>query len=179
MNLDERIQILMRENDWDVAAVARIAGVSSSAVSQWLGRGNKQTKAIANVDVAERLSRASGYTALWIAKGLGTRFRDEFAPTEFPPHDPYEDCSKREEASHRALDELQRLVQLAELDDAGIELVCGLIAPVLKNASTSKISRETIVKALTANEPPVVSRGEAYDPEEQQKADEEYEKRNK
>lgn len=76
MELEQRILHLMEVKSWDIADVARIAGVSSSAVSQWLGRGNRRTRSIGDIGAAEKLSVASGYAALWIAKGKGPKMRD-------------------------------------------------------------------------------------------------------
>ena len=72
-NLDERIQLIMDEKNWDIATVARVAGVTHSAVSQWLGRGSKPTKSIGDMEAAQKLSVATGYKALWIAKGKGDK----------------------------------------------------------------------------------------------------------
>lgn len=73
MDLQERIELLMAEKDWDIATVARVAGVTHSAVSQWLGRGSKPTKSIGDMEVAQRLAVSTGYKALWIAKGKGDK----------------------------------------------------------------------------------------------------------
>lgn len=73
MSLKERIDALMREKEWDIATVARTAGVSHSAVSQWLGRGNSTVKEIKNPEAAAKLAEATGYNALWIATGKGEK----------------------------------------------------------------------------------------------------------
>lgn len=73
MELDERISLLMQENNWKVRDVAVISGVTSSSVSQWLGVKGIQTKKITNMAAAERLAKASGYNALWIAQGIGEK----------------------------------------------------------------------------------------------------------
>jgi phage repressor protein C with HTH and peptisase S24 domain len=73
MTLKERIDALMREKEWDIATVARIAGVSHSAVSQWLGRGNSTIREIKNPEAAAKLAEATGYNSLWIATGKGEK----------------------------------------------------------------------------------------------------------
>lgn len=71
--LTERITELMQEMKWDVDKVADVAGVSSSAVYQWLGGGSKIIKSIGSIESAQRLQKASGFSALWLAKGSGPR----------------------------------------------------------------------------------------------------------
>jgi len=62
----------MDANGWTVADVARVAEVTPSAVSQWLGNG-KSTHRIASISTAVRLQNATGYSALWIAEGEGEK----------------------------------------------------------------------------------------------------------
>jgi hypothetical protein len=69
--LQERMAVFMRETGLTVGEVARIAGVSSSAVSQWIGVKNKQSNTIGNVEAALRLERKTGFSALWLASGTG------------------------------------------------------------------------------------------------------------
>ena len=57
-----------QETGWDVGRIAKEAGVSSSAVSQWLGKGSKEIHSI-NIKPAIYLERATGYSALWLSKG--------------------------------------------------------------------------------------------------------------
>ncbi|QRF55331.1 hypothetical protein [Variovorax paradoxus] len=71
--LAERMQEFSRETGWSIAEIAAIAKVSHSAVSQWMGKGAKEIKSIAKIDSAIYLERASGFSALWLAKGLGPR----------------------------------------------------------------------------------------------------------
>lgn len=61
----------MRELSWEHADLVRISGQSSSVVSQWLGKGSKVIKTIGKHEAAQALAHASGYSALWIAKGIG------------------------------------------------------------------------------------------------------------
>ncbi|WP_255595992.1 S24 family peptidase [Achromobacter sp. ACM05] len=73
--LKERIQELMVATGWDTNQVAKVAGVSRSAVAQWLGQGSKIINTIGKVEVAERLSEQSGFSALWLAQGMGHKMR--------------------------------------------------------------------------------------------------------
>lgn len=71
--LDERIATLMEATGWTVGEIASIAGVTSSAVSQWLGKtgdSGKATKSI-KIEPALLLERKSGFSALWLSKGIG------------------------------------------------------------------------------------------------------------
>ena len=73
MELKERIEFIQNLKKWEIADVARAAGVSTSAVSQWLGKGSKPIKSIGDIEAAESLALATGLHALWIAKGKGPR----------------------------------------------------------------------------------------------------------
>lgn len=69
--LTERLRQVMDAMRWEHADVVRISGQSSSVVSQWLGKGSKTIKSINKMDAAMKLAEASGFAALWIAKGEG------------------------------------------------------------------------------------------------------------
>jgi hypothetical protein len=59
---------------WTVGEIARIAGVTSAAVSQWVGNGaGKQSKSIGNAEAALRLEKASGFSWIWLAQGKGPK----------------------------------------------------------------------------------------------------------
>lgn len=79
ITLIERVQELMDAKDWDVEQVAKVAGVSASAVYQWLGKGNKTIHSIGKIEAATRLERASGFNALWLAKGHGPKMAKDAA----------------------------------------------------------------------------------------------------
>lgn len=64
----------MDAKQWEHADLMRVSGRSSSVVSQWLGKGSKDIKEIGKLEAALYLERASGYSALWIAKGIGPKF---------------------------------------------------------------------------------------------------------
>ena len=61
----------MAEKGWEHGDLVRVSGVSSSVVSQWLGKGSKPIHSIGRMEAAERIEQASGYCSLWIAKGKG------------------------------------------------------------------------------------------------------------
>lgn len=76
-NLKARIDELMAAKGWTVTQVANAAGVSRSAVSQWRGSGSKEIFTIGRIDVAERLGAASGFSALWLARGEGPKLASD------------------------------------------------------------------------------------------------------
>lgn len=69
--LKARLERIMLEHGWDHAQLMRVTGQSSSAVSQWLGKGSKEIKSIGSLEAALRLADATGYHALWLAEGKG------------------------------------------------------------------------------------------------------------
>jgi hypothetical protein len=79
--LIERLQIVMAAKGWKHGDLVSITGMSSSVVSQWLGHGSKTIKTIGKMEAALKLQAASGFSALWIAKGAGPRH----APPSSPP----------------------------------------------------------------------------------------------
>lgn len=68
-NLQERIAIVMQESGLTLSEISRIAQVSTSAVAQWK---EGQTKSI-KPGPAARLAAVTGFNALWLATGEGTR----------------------------------------------------------------------------------------------------------
>lgn len=71
--LQERMEEFLRETGLSVTQVAKTAGVSASAVSQWKGDGAKEIKSIGKIEAALYLERATGFSALWLAKGIGPK----------------------------------------------------------------------------------------------------------
>lgn len=65
--LQERIAKLMAETGKTVGDLAEIAGVSSSAVTQWKDGPTKSLKTAPAV----KLATATGFSAMWIATGTG------------------------------------------------------------------------------------------------------------
>lgn len=100
--LKDRIEELQKKTGWNDTQMARAAGVSRSAVAQWAGKGSKIIHAITDVEVALNLERETGYSALWIAKGLGPKMAQERVSAEFWPFHTID------EAKVRALDDTKR-----------------------------------------------------------------------
>lgn len=69
----KRLTEIMAAMGWQHADLVRISGASHSVVSQWLGNGSKPIHSIGKMQAAENIERASGYAALWVAKGLGPK----------------------------------------------------------------------------------------------------------
>ncbi|MET3915956.1 phage repressor protein C with HTH and peptisase S24 domain [Variovorax sp. OAS795] len=67
--LQERMQELVRETGWTVGEISGKAGVSHSAVSQWLSGETQSLK----IEPAVLLERYTGFSALWLAKGKGQK----------------------------------------------------------------------------------------------------------
>lgn len=72
--LQDRLAEVMNAKQWRHADLMSITGQSSSVVSQWLGKGTKIIKTIGKLEAAQAIEAASGYSALWVAKGLGPKF---------------------------------------------------------------------------------------------------------
>ena len=83
--LKERIEEVQAKTGWNDTQMAKAAGVSRSAVAQWAGKGSKIIHAITDVEVALKLERETGYSALWIAKGIGPKQAKQRAAAEFWP----------------------------------------------------------------------------------------------
>lgn len=79
-SLKERLEEVMDAMKWAHGDLVRVAGVSSSVVSQWLGKGSKEIKSIGATVAAERIEVASGFAALWVAKGLGPKMAQPQPP---------------------------------------------------------------------------------------------------
>lgn len=75
--LKDRISELMRATHWNTSTIARKGGISPSAVSQWRGIGQRPVLEIGNIEVALRLQRESGFSALWLAKGIGPKMASD------------------------------------------------------------------------------------------------------
>lgn len=72
-SLPERLQEVMRATGWKHADLMRVTGQSSSVVSQWLGNGSKEIATIGSLEAAIAIENESGFSALWVAKGIGER----------------------------------------------------------------------------------------------------------
>lgn len=85
--LQDRISELMLATGLSVGQLAEIAGVSSSAVSQWKDGPTKALK----TGPATRLAERTGYHARWIADGDGPKkssIAPALAPAPGPSHPP-------------------------------------------------------------------------------------------
>jgi transcriptional regulator with XRE-family HTH domain len=71
MDLASRLQKVLSDKGWQRADLVRESGESSSVVSQWLGAGSKAIKSIGDIETALRLEKSTGFSALWLAKGVG------------------------------------------------------------------------------------------------------------
>jgi len=71
--LINRIEEIQSKMGWDDKAMGDVAGVSRSAVAQWRGQGSKIIHTIGDIEAAVNLERATGYSALWIARGKGEK----------------------------------------------------------------------------------------------------------
>lgn len=64
----------------------RVSGQSSAVVSQWRGTGNgKQTKTIGKLEAVQAIERESGFSALWLAKGMGPKRAANWTPPQHAP----------------------------------------------------------------------------------------------
>jgi SOS-response transcriptional repressor LexA len=66
-NLSHRIQIVLNETGWSQAELARKAGTSRTAVSDWLNDKVKNLSA----QVAQNISRETTFSISWLATGEG------------------------------------------------------------------------------------------------------------
>lgn len=104
--LKDRIEEVKASQNWNDTQMANAAGVSRSAVAQWAGKGSKIIRTIGDVEVALNLERATGYSALWIAKGTGPKMAKERIASEFWPFTSIDDRKVR------ALDPARERMQL-------------------------------------------------------------------
>lgn len=74
LTLTDRLQDVMQHMQWTHQDLMRVSRQSSSVVSQWLGKTAKPIKTIGKLEAAIYLERATGYSALWLAKGMGPKF---------------------------------------------------------------------------------------------------------
>lgn len=82
-SLTDRLHEVLTAMAWSERDLMRITGQSRSVVSQWLGRTSKPIKTIGKLEAALAIEAASGYSALWIAKGHGPK-----RVSQQPPADP-------------------------------------------------------------------------------------------
>ena len=149
--LKERIEELMTAMSWSVPDVARVAQVSRSAVAQWRGQGSKQIHTIGRVDVAQRLADASGYSALWIAKGEGPK---KVAAIAWPFSSPYSIYASLPAHKKAALDQI--VTAFLAADDAVQQQIQGIpevaVRRVLEQDAIQEETIETDTKMTAVNE---------------------------
>lgn len=106
-DLQTRLAEVMTAMRWEHADLVRVSKQSSSVVSQWLGKGSKSKiiKSIGKMEAAENIERASGFAALWVAKGLG--------PKRITPPAPAVSLARSPIGTYSALE--QTLADLAKL----------------------------------------------------------------
>lgn len=83
--LPERIDFLLSETHWSPAELARRAGVSRAAVTDWR---NGKVKRL-TVDVAARIAAACNVDAIWMATGAGVARPDGATPQAKSPEWPF------------------------------------------------------------------------------------------
>ena len=83
--LSKRIELLLHENRWSAAELARQAKVSRAAVTDWRN-GNVNN---ISLDVAVRIGRAANVDPMWIATGDGTPAPGYVMPGEKPTDWPF------------------------------------------------------------------------------------------
>lgn len=75
----------MSAMNWEHADLMRVSGQSSSVVSQWRGVGRgKVIQSIGKLEAAEAIERATGYSALLVAKGMGPKRVQGWMPDHHP-----------------------------------------------------------------------------------------------
>lgn len=111
--LKDRIEELQSRTGWNDTQMAKAAGVSRSAVAQWAGKGSKLIKEIADVEVALNLEKETGYSALWIAKGIGPRMAEQRMSSEFWPFSTLDEQKVRCLDPHKERMQLEAAILLA------------------------------------------------------------------
>lgn len=119
MTLVERLNEVMDKMQWDRAKLVAVSGQSSSVVSQWLGKGTKTIKTIGKIEAAMAIAQASGYSAVWIAKGEGPKKLPPPKPAvQAPPPPPYgyKDRHEVSESDWALLQDIKLAGQQQEID---------------------------------------------------------------
>jgi len=153
--LDERLREIMAANGWERRDLVRITGQSSSVVSQWLGHGSKTIHSIQKIEAALALERASGFSAAWIAKGIGAKRVPGGTDQRPPVWEVHEDRSPYGPASGASMDQLVTALAAAldELQpDAQPAVLQALQALVL--APDSARARAALSRALSPAQKP-------------------------
>lgn len=88
MDLKSRLETVMSAMNWRQSDLVRITEQSPSVVSQWLGHGSKEIKTIGKLEAALFIERQSGYSALWVAKGIGPKLVRDLTAGELSAREP-------------------------------------------------------------------------------------------
>jgi transcriptional regulator with XRE-family HTH domain len=112
--LKDRLREVMEAMAWTHRELMRVSGQSSSVVSQWLGSSTKEIKTIGKLEAAQAIERASGYSALWVAKGMGPKMAAQIDRTAMVLDLPADASPEREEIL-RQLSEWLPLLPASEL----------------------------------------------------------------
>lgn len=72
-SLKDRLLEVMASKGWTERDLIRVSGQSRSAVGQWLGKSKKEIKTIGRLEAVQAIERESGFSALWVAKGMGPK----------------------------------------------------------------------------------------------------------
>ncbi len=79
--LEDRLREVMAAKGWEAGDLKRVSKQSWSLVSQWLSGG---VKSIGKMDSVLAIEAESGYSAMWIAKGLGPKMAIEAKQADTP-----------------------------------------------------------------------------------------------
>lgn len=79
--LESRIRELKQVTGWSNVQTAKAAGVSRSAVAQWLGQSTRPTLSL-DMKPAMNLQHATGFCAEWLATGAGPKRVAGSAPVD-------------------------------------------------------------------------------------------------
>lgn len=78
--LDERINAVLTETGWSKAELARQAGTSRTAPTDW----TKGVVDTLSAEVAQRISAKTKFNAMWLATGDGPKYKEQKATDAGP-----------------------------------------------------------------------------------------------
>nr|WP_145544761.1 hypothetical protein [Variovorax boronicumulans] len=120
-----------------VGDIAQLCGVSSSAVSQWFGRGGRSTQKIDNVRAAVALERRTGWNALWIAYGDEPKVLPKAALNPVESEEPVQALPSIGTTI------VQMAAVLASLDEMSRESIEPLILRAIRNPDVARDAART------------------------------------
>ena len=110
--LSARIGTLMAETGMTMTQIGRAAGVSRSAVAQWLGRTSTPIGTL-RASSALSLERATGYSANWLCTGTGAKMAEKQSAGTPPDEKLYRAYgSGRDDERADVIEYLERIGQL-------------------------------------------------------------------